>query len=105
MEMFDFLKPKEIRCANRSPKWKDLRKDHLAKHHRCAACGKTKGLEVHHIKPVHKYPELELDPLNLITLCDNQCHLTFGHFMDYKSWNKDVEHDCAVYYNKLKNKP
>lgn len=102
--MFNFFQ-KKIRYAARSPQWRNIRKEHLSKYNKCAACGKSTDLEVHHIKPVHKYPELELDPLNLITLCNNQCHLTFGHFMDYKSWNKDVEHDCAVYYNRLRNKP
>lgn len=42
--------------------------------YRCQACGeKTRTLEVHHIKEQSKYPELMLDPNNVITLC-HACH-------------------------------
>ena len=34
----------------------------------CARCGGTNALVVHHIKPVHVDPTLELAPDNLITL-------------------------------------
>jgi 5-methylcytosine-specific restriction endonuclease McrA len=96
---------KYLRYANRSPKWSSVRKKHLETNNKCAACGRTNKLEVHHIEPVHWKPEKELDPENLITLCDNPCHLVFGHLMNYKSWNKDVVQDCSVYLNKVKNKP
>jgi len=69
------------------------------------ACGACKKLEVHHIVPVHLNPDLELDPENLITLCDKYCHFIFGHLMDYKSWNVDVVNDSAEYLQKIKNKP
>jgi 5-methylcytosine-specific restriction endonuclease McrA len=96
---------KFIRYAYRSPKWSSVRKQHLSSQPNCAACGRDKKLEVHHIEPVHLNPDRELDPSNLITLCDDPCHLLFGHLLDYKSWNKDVVNDCAVYLNKVKNKP
>jgi 5-methylcytosine-specific restriction endonuclease McrA len=96
---------KYIRYSTRSPKWSSVRKKHLETNPKCAACGRTTKLEVHHIEPVHWKPEKELDPENLITLCDNPCHLVFGHLMNYKSWNKDVVQDCSVYLNKVKNKP
>lgn len=101
--MFGFRK--FIRYAHRSPKWSSVRKEHLNSQPSCAACGKNKKLEVHHIEPVHVNPDRELDPSNLVTLCDNPCHIIFGHFMDYKSWNKDVVDDCSIYLQKLKNKP
>jgi hypothetical protein len=62
-------------------------------------------VEVHHIEPVHLCPEKELDIDNLITLCNDPCHLLFGHLMDYKSWNKDVEKDCNHFYNKIQDRP
>lgn len=96
---------KKIRYAIRSPQWPKVRKEHLKNNPACAACGRSKKIEVHHIKPVHKYPELELDPSNLISLCDDPCHLIFGHLFDYKSWNIKVKEDTEVYYNKLVNKP
>ncbi|MES9740933.1 HNH endonuclease [Priestia megaterium] len=37
----------------------------------------TENLEVHHIKPRSEYPELELEPTNLVTLCKT-CNLQLG---------------------------
>ena len=40
----------------------------------CQACGEMdKILEVHHILPVSKYPEMAADWSNMITLCQS-CH-------------------------------
>lgn len=99
--MFGFRQ--KIRFAYRSPKWSNVRKLHLSENPCCAACGRTKKLEVHHIEPVHINPDRELDSLNLITLCDNPCHFVFGHLFNYKSWNKDVVSDCKIYLNKVNN--
>lgn len=101
--MFSFIK--QIRFATRSPKWTSVRKQHLKGNPACAACGRDKKLEVHHKIPVHINPEGELDPSNLVTLCADPCHIIFGHLMNFKSYNKDVIDDCAVYLNKVKNKP
>jgi 5-methylcytosine-specific restriction protein A len=95
----------KIRESGRSPKWTNVRSKHLKQHPSCAACGRSLKQEVHHIEPVHLNPDRELDPTNLITLCANSCHIVFGHFMDWKSWNKNVVRDCRVYYNKYKNRP
>jgi 5-methylcytosine-specific restriction endonuclease McrA len=89
----------------RSYSWTTVRKKHLENHPYCAACGRNKKLEVHHIKPFYLNPELELDPSNLITLCDDPCHFVFGHLMNYKSWNTNVVKDCETYYDKIKNRP
>jgi 5-methylcytosine-specific restriction protein A len=89
----------------RSPKWSTARKEHLKYQPECQACGRSKDVEVHHIEPFHINPSRELDPTNLITLCAKTCHLTFGHLMDYKSWNKDVVSDCANYKQKLQQRP
>lgn len=95
----------KLRYAVRSPRWQTVRKQHLKEHNACIACGRTKKLEVHHIKPVHLYPDLELDPSNLVTLCADPCHIVFGHFMNFKSWNTDVVSDCQVYYDNVINRP
>lgn len=95
----------KLRFATRSPKWQTVRKKHLATNSRCIACGSVKKLEVHHIKPVHLYPELELEPSNLVTLCADPCHIVFGHFMNFKSWNINVVNDAKVYYNNIINRP
>lgn len=96
---------REIRCAARSKDWPALRKKHLDKQPCCQACGSCLKPEVHHIVPVHLDPSRELDPDNLITLCDKYCHFVFGHLMNYKSWNIDIIKDAKVYNDKLKNKP
>jgi hypothetical protein len=101
--MFSFFK--KIRFAVRSPKWTDVRKNFLKEHPTCVACGRSKKLEVHHKVPVHLNKELELDPSNLVTLCADPCHFLFGHLMNFKSYNKNVIEDCAVYLDKVKNRP
>lgn len=103
MQILGFFK--QLRYAVRSPKWSSVRKAHLSKFPSCAACGRQQKLEVHHKVPVHINPELELDPSNLITLCDDPCHLVFGHLLNYKSYNKSVEEDCAVYLNRVSHRP
>lgn len=101
--MFGFKK--YLRYAYRSPKWSSVRKQHLLENKSCAACGRTTNLEVHHIEPVHIRPDRELDPTNLITLCDSACHITFGHLMNYKSWNINVIEDSYNYQQKVINRP
>jgi 5-methylcytosine-specific restriction enzyme A len=96
---------KKLRFAVRSPKWQSVRKEHLKKEPKCRACGKEKNLEVHHIVPVHMDPSRELDPSNLVTLCSEQCHIMFGHLMDFKSWNSNVVEDCAGMQQKIKSRP
>lgn len=93
------------KLATRSKYWPKVRKKHLEKQPHCMACGSTTNLEVHHIVPVHVDPNKELDEDNLITLCDKYCHFIFGHLMNYKSWNPEVQQDCLIYRDKLKNRP
>lgn len=88
----------------RSSKWPKVRADHLLKQSKCQACGETDNLQVHHIKPFHKFPELELDENNLITLCEGKtrnCHFTFGHFYDWHCYNPDVKKDAVMFNIKL----
>jgi len=89
----------------RSSSWKKVRDEFLKNNTQCAACGRKTRLEVHHIIPYHVDNTKELDPSNLITLCDDYCHFIFGHLGDWKSWNTDVVNDCNEYYNKRINRP
>jgi hypothetical protein len=80
----------------RSPKWPHVEKLHLKLEPTCACCGSTKKLNVHHKKPFHLFPELELDLNNLITLCmDKECHLKVGHGGNFKDYNPSVAEDAA----------
>ena len=94
----------------RSKLWPRTRKVYILKNKECFVCNGTKKLEVHHIKPYHIYPELELVDTNFITLCENDkgginCHLAFGHLGSYKSYNVNVRKDAQNWNVKIKNRP
>ena len=85
---------------HRSPDWRKVRDEHLEKFSECAACGSKKDIQVHHIKPFHLHPELELNPKNLITLCMSskwECHLTIGHGGSFKAYNPNVIEDAKKF--------
>lgn len=94
----------------RSGHWPTVRKQHLAAHPACEVCGGTDKLEVHHRQPFHLNPALELDPANLITLCEANkdgvnCHLFVGHLGNFKAFNPAVAEDAAAWQQKLKSRP
>lgn len=106
----DAIQGKAPLAVKRSPKWSIVRTRHLSKNPTCAVCGTKKKLEVHHIKPFHLYPELELDPDNLITLCETAehgiiCHLLVGHLGNYRSLNENVVDDAKTWRSKLEGRP
>lgn len=82
----------------RSPQWPATRRRWLALHPTCAACGTKQSIEVHHKKPFHLFPALELDPSNFITLCEcgpYECHLKTGHHGNWKNFNPGVVAEAA----------
>lgn len=85
----------------RSPEWPRVAHEHLSHEPACVVCGhRGKGLQVHHIKPFHLFPNLELDPNNLITLCEirgRTHHLLIGHLDDWESYNVRVREDSKHY--------
>jgi len=105
----DLLQGKATLSQKRSKDWPRVRKLFLTQHPVCALCNNNKKLEVHHLQPFHTNPELELDPTNLITLCESKeygvnCHLFFGHLGNYKLVNTNVIQDTAIWYVKLGKK-
>ena len=64
-------------AAERSAKWDSVRDGIVRDHPYCALCSSTEDLEVHHKKPFHLHPELELAPSNCIVLC-RHCHWWAG---------------------------
>ncbi len=79
--------------GKRSPHWKKVRKDFLKQHRTCVICGTKSGLQVHHKKPFHLYPELELDLTNLITVCMSfrrHCHLKIAHGGNFISYVPEI---------------
>ena len=101
----DVIQGKAKIGKKRSSKWPAVRKAHLQKFPTCAVCGGTKKVEVHHIISFSVDPSKELEPTNLITLCEGikSCnhHLHFGHLGDYKKINPDVVEDAAYWNKKL----
>jgi 5-methylcytosine-specific restriction protein A len=80
-------------AGRRSSQWPAKRKEHLKAEPTCQACGTTEHLQVHHILPFHLFPNLELDPKNLITLCEmpsRNCHYNYGHGFDWHLFDPEV---------------
>lgn len=90
-------------ATHRSSRWESVRVAFIKANPTCAACG-HKATQVHHIQPFHLHPELELDPANLISLCDRD-HLLFGHLGNFESYNVNVRADCAWMLAKIKARP
>jgi 5-methylcytosine-specific restriction endonuclease McrA len=87
--------------SKRSTHWPTVEKHFLEKNPNCAACGSSSRLNVHHIKPFHLFPELELDENNLITLCmgEKECHIKLGHLNNFKLFNEYIKEDAAQALN------
>ena len=101
---------RQLDDSQRSPKWPTVRAAWLKANPSCAACGTTRKaiLSVHHVIPFHVDRSKELDATNLITLCEGQgvnCHLLFGHLMNWSSWNVNVREDAAAWRAKIRNRP
>lgn len=91
------LKNKEIARSfgiPRSPLWPKTRDNWLKLSPFCKFCERTTKLTVHHKKPFHLFPELELDPRNLITVCEwptMNCHLWWCHGGDWSCYVRDID--------------
>jgi len=107
--LIDAAQGKAPLSAKRSGAWPAARRAHLDLHPSCAVCGSLEKLEVHHIRPFHLHPELELDPKNFVTLCESRgyanCHLFFGHLGNYRSFNVDVLSDAGQWAHKIATRP
>lgn len=108
--IMDVAQGKHPMSAKRSAHWPTVRRQHLQLHPVCELCGGSDKLEVHHVRPFHLHPDLELDPANLITLCEAKkdgvnCHLLFGHLGNFKSFNVDVRTDAPAWRLKITNRP
>lgn len=106
----DVIQGKAPLGHKRSNHWPTVRKHHLEQNPVCIVCGDKEKLEVHHIKPFHEHPELELEPTNLITMCESKsygiiCHLLVGHNGSYKKINPNVLEDAKIWNTKLHGTP
>ena len=93
----------------RSTKWRELEQEFLRQHPQCEVCGTTSELNVHHQIPFEYCielgrPDLELNPANLITLCNSaQHHILVGHLDSFESYNPDVLTDVKTFANKTRS--
>src|SRR3990167_11259653 len=92
--------------AVRSPKWKEVRKEHLRKFPLCEVCRSPKKIEAHHIKSFSEHPELELSPTNILSLCESKkygitCHQFVGHLGDYRLINPASADDARMWREKM----
>lgn len=107
--LYDMNQPKPLTL--RSSHWAKVRQEHLKTQGSCQVCGSTDNLNVHHIQPVHLKPELELEPTNLITLCEGghpyhfNCHFMFGHLASWYSYNESVIDDSHHWKEKITKRP
>jgi hypothetical protein len=93
----------KAKASQRSGKWTTVRKRFLAKNKKvgrgCEACGNTVGLQVHHARPYHLHPELELIESNLRALCSSvtglECHEFLGHGSSFKAYVPIIDELCA----------
>ena len=94
----------------RSDKWPAFKKTFAKTHPQiCTVCGSKVKVELHHIAPFHLNQDKELDPNNVIWLCESEkylnCHLWYGHLGSFKSWNVDVATDAPLWNKKFLNRP
>jgi len=94
----------------RSPHWPAVEKAVLAASPKCIACDDTVALQLHHRHPFHFVVavgrgDLELDPRNLVALCETEenkpeenHHLLIGHAGDFKKENPFVVEDAKALY-------
>lgn len=91
--------------APRSSGWKEIRRLHLQKFPECEACGARKSVIPHHIIPFHIDSSKELDPENLVSLCESRtfnCHLFFGHLKRWDRHNPNVVQDAKSWRSRIR---
>lgn len=84
----------------RSPQWPAFLKRFLAGKS-CAVCGRNdEPLTGHHVVPFHVDRTRELDPANVIPVCDDspsrKCHLLVCHLGDWRLVNPDCGQHAAM---------
>lgn len=103
--------------AARSPHWPTVEREFREAHPHCIACltegNAIEGQQIHHVNPFHylldpeiNRPDLELDPRNLVTLCEDEAgrpaqdhHLLLGHLGNFKEGNLLVREDAGGRYH------
>ena len=96
-------------AAERPAEWTKVRNEYVAEGHDfCEICGSKKDIEVHHVKPWAKWPDLRYEKSNLITLCRSKywgfdCHWAVGHGGNTR-WENPWVRDDVKYLKDLISK-
>tara|TARA_Y100000310_G_C20433429_1_gene692576 strand:- start:51 stop:389 length:339 start_codon:yes stop_codon:yes gene_type:complete len=107
-QLKDRIQGKAPKGAKRSVLWRKVRKRHLKDNPTCAVCESKRRLQVHHKIPFHIAPHLELEPTNLVSLCENGkygivCHIAIGHLGNYRRTNPSCDLDIMIWNKKLRS--
>lgn len=105
----DRIQGKAPHGARRSDRWLEVRAEHIERQPTCLVCGGSTKLQVHHLVPFHVAPDKELEPDNLVTLCERKkyglnCHLLIGHLGNYRRINASCLSDIAEWRTKLRGR-
>jgi len=105
-DISDRLPDKAPTGTPRSSQWRKVR-DEFMRGRKCAVCEGRKSLVAHHVIPFHIAPDLELDPGNLVPLCEAKrygvnCHLLIGHLGNFRRCNVSVHADIAYWHERIK---
>jgi hypothetical protein len=84
----------------RSPQWPKKEKEFKSAHPECSCCLSKNNLQVHHKKPYHTNPELELVDSNLMTVC-RYCHFVICHENNWSNVVVDVEHQAKNHLERV----
>lgn len=101
--------PDKTQGKKRSPKWGAFKKEYEKTHPKvCAVCGSKKGVALHHLRPFHLHPELELEENNMLWVCErpgHDHHFMVAHLEDYKSFNPTAKEDAEIWRKKIQERP
>lgn len=109
--MFGWLKSRSVENAktggeSRSPQWPTVRRKFL-EGKVCAACGGTEQLEAHHLVPFSVDRNRELNPENLLALCEHParlCHFRVGHRYRWASYSRHATEDAELDRKRLEER-
>lgn len=104
LRLFNRDEYEKLGGMRRSGQWPRVR-DLFLRGKVCAVCGGIDYLVAHHVEPFHLNPARELDPTNLIAVCERpkvlNCHLVFSHFGSWMKHNSNIAEDAREWRQKL----
>jgi len=97
----DIIRGKPARCRHKD--WSRESKLFMKSFRFCVCCG-NKTQVVHHVFPVHAYPDLEMEKSHWRAVC-HRCHLLVGHLNLFASWNVKFDEDASLIRSRILTRP